>query len=380
MIYLDNAATTSVDPEVFDAMKPYFKEYYGNPGSLHAAGRKAYEAVEKARKQVADFIDADPSQIIFTSGGTEANNMVFHRVGGYSFKTALVSAGEHESVLKAAQNYYRCIKIPLLEAGWIDFQEFVDLLSKNDVGIVSVMHTNNETGMTNNVREIAKKCHEYEVPFHTDCVQAAGYCRISVEEIGCDFLSLSSHKIRGPKGLGALYVRNPGKFEAMISGGSMQEFGLRGGTENVPGIVGFGAACKLAAQNLLRQRQRIDYMSHYFFIQLFASLADNNVSDLFFANGNLLLGMQKTYSIGFKGISNEALLVLLDARGVCVSAGSACTASEHKASHVLTAMGISEEMANNSIRISFSPANTVKEVEKAAKIIGECVAALANSI
>ena len=373
MIYLDNAATTKVSDKVLKAMLPYLKESYGNAGSLHSLGRDSYNAVQRAREQVAKFINADPEQIIFTSGGTEANNMVFYRSNGYTDShVAIVSAGEHESVLKAAGRYYRRLIVPLRENGTANLEILQKLLSENHADIVSVMYANNEIGSINPVGFFAETCHEYGVPFHTDAVQAAGFIPLNVDEIGCDFMSISSHKIHGPKGVGALYVKNPHDFIPMICGGNTQEFGKRGGTENVAGIVGFGKACELAGESLKGSREYISLLSKTFLESLSKELRRFGVPS-FHINGLNKSSSSKTWNIRFDGISNETLLVMLDAHNICVSAGSACTSSDHKASHVLTAIGLSEEQANNSIRVSFSDTNTVEDVLRAAHTIAECV-------
>lgn len=372
-IYLDNAATTKISDEVFSAMEPYLKDEYGNAGSLHKIGRTAYNAVANARKQVASLINAEPSQIIFTSGGSEANNMAFYREDGRSNKVALVSAVEHDSVLGASDRYYNRVLIPVSYNG-ISISNLEKLLRehRNLVHIVSVMYTNNETGIRNPVKVVSEMCHREDVLFHTDCVQAVGYEKIDVNKIRCDFLSLSSHKIHGPKGVGALFVKNTDKLPAFIKGGNTQEFGKRGGTENVAGIVGFGKACELAEKHFDANVYYIDTLVKAFSNTLIACLCERNRLDKFFhVNGEY--DGTKILNLRFDGIPNETLLMMLDANGVCVSAGSACTASDHKASHVLTAMGYTEEQTNNSIRVSFSTMNSIDEVINAARIIANCV-------
>lgn len=380
MIYLDNAATTKISLKVYEEMLPYLQEEYGNPGSLHSLGRRANNAVAKARQQVADFINADPSQIIFTSGGTEANNMVFSLCSNTNY-SSLVSAGEHESVLKAGRNYsHVCNTIPLIETGSIDYQEFLNMINNQNYRLVSVMHTNNETGAVNPVRDICKVCYEYGILFHTDCVQAGGFSRLDVNKIGCDFMSISSHKIHGPKGVGALYVRDMSLIRPIILGGSLQEFGLRGGTENVAGIVGFGEACERSGEYLDDLVVYLHSLTETFFKTLLNALERYGLRNLFHVNGPPISEVRKTYSLRFDEIPNETLIVLLDAQGVCVSAGSACTASDHKASHVLTAMGLTEAQANNTIRVSFSLMNTTDEVMEAAKIIANSVRTIKTSV
>lgn len=375
MIYLDNAATTKISDEVLQEMMPFLTEQYGNAGTLYSLGRAAYNAINKARLRVAKFINADPSQIIFTSGGTEANNMVFFNETGYGGKCALVSEIEHDSVLNASKRYYDVVPIKVMPNGKIDIEMFARSMNEA-FSIVSIMHTNNETGVTNPIAEIGEICKRYNVPFHTDCVQAAGYHKLDVKEFNCDYLTISSHKIHGPKGVGALYVKDPEKLIPLIKGGKTQEFGLRGGTENVAAIVGFGKACALATKRLEHNRNYTQLLSETFFTALHTALDERAIRRIFHVNGETQYNPRKTYSIRFDGVSNETLLVMLDARGVCVSAGSACTASEHKASHVLKAIGLTDEQAENSIRVSFSGMNTLEEVKDGAKIITDCAAFL----
>ena len=384
MIYLDNAATTPIDPVVLDAMMPYLKDQFGNAGTLYRIGRQAKTAIEKARLQVAEFIGAKPEQVIFTSGGTESNNMVFNsascilRLMG---KTEMaVSTVEHDSVLKAAR---RACSDGGLSVNWIpvDKRGCVEVASLKSVigrktGLVSVMYMNNETGAENPVDEIGELCEEHGILFHTDCVQAAGCCNIDVERIGCDFLSLSSHKIHGPKGTGALFVRNPDGFDPLIIGGATQEFGLRGGTENVAGIVGFGAACQMMTEHLHEIDIHTSTLKQVFYNELTNRLDRNNLGHVMHVNGDLVIKHGKTINLRFEGVDAETLLILLDSRDIFVSAGSACRSNESEPSHVLTAMGLSAEDARNSIRVSFSKMSTEEEARIAAKEIAECVVVL----
>lgn len=384
MIYLDNASTTRIDKAVLDAMMPYLTEEFGNPGTLYELGRCAKDAVEKARAQVARFIGAEPENIIFTSGGTEANNMVFTSLldflKHYEKSHVITTSSEHVSVLHSARNF--CIKhgfglteIPPNKHGNIDVGSLKDFIS-DDTGLVSVMYMNNETGAENPIDEIGAICKEKGVVFHTDCVQAAGCCKIDVNRMNCDFLSLSSHKIHGPKGVGALYVRDISMISPMIRGGSSQEFGLRGGTENVAGIVGFGAACELMTEKLHEIDIHNSMLKQIFYNSLSEELKKIGLQDILHVNGDLVIKHGKTINIRFDDVDGETLLLMLDARGVCVSAGSACHSHESKPSHVLTAMGIAPDDARNSIRVSFSKMNTETEVRNAASIMANCVAAL----
>lgn len=252
MIYLDAAATTQIDRRVLESMMPYLTTQYGNAGTLYKFGRAANEALQSARAQVSRFVGADNGSIIFTSGGSESNNLVFHGAKEYLKRIGrthvLVSAVEHDSVLRAAESLtkegFDVGYIPVQGDGSVSLTTLEGLL-RPDTGLVSVMYVNNETGTVNPVCDIGSLCMKHGVLFHTDCVQAAGCHPINVVEIGCDFLSVSSHKIHGPKGVGALYVKDMATVAPLIHGGSEQEFGLRGGTENVAGIVGFGRACEI---------------------------------------------------------------------------------------------------------------------------------------
>lgn len=402
MIYLDNAATTKIDPRVLEAMMPYLTDEYGNAGTLYGLGRKSAEAIAKARQQVADLICAKPEQIIFTSGGSEANNMVFAGVKDYLMsigKTHIVTTEiEHDSVLNAVKNLCKtqyvvgdsCIK-PVFDVEYVSpfrnwyipYQQVIDCIDEvtdtgTVTGLVSVMHTNNETGLKNLwIEDIGKACRERGVLFHTDCVQAAGCSELNVDDICCDFMSLSSHKIHGAKGVGALYVRDKSVMSPIIFGGSSQEFGLRGGTENVAGIVGFGAACEILRLNQKKDIKYIAELMQLLYDSIQKHLTKCGLEKILHINGGDDVGNHgKTINMRFDNVDGETLLLMLDARGVCVSAGSACRSHESKPSHVLLAMGIDQEDARNSIRFSLSRMNTKEEVQEAAKIIADCVCML----
>lgn len=384
MIYLDNASTTKIDPSVLDAMMPFLTDEYGNPGTIYGLGRRAKEAVERARAQVAKFIGAKPEQIIFTSGGTEANNMVFSSLLSFleqSEKTHVITtSSDHVSVLDSARNL--CIKrgfdlteLQVNHQGCVELGNIKSELREN-TGLVSIMYMNNETGSENPVEEIGAMCRERGILFHSDCVQAAGCCKLDVEKMNCDFLSLSSHKIHGPKGVGALYVRDISLITPMIRGGSAQEFGMRGGTENVAGIVGFGAACELMNERLHEIDVYNSMLKQIFYNVLEESLKAQGLQNVLHVNGDLIIKHGKTINIRFDDVDGETLLLMLDAKGIYVSAGSACHSHESKPSHVLLAMGIDPEDARNSIRVSFSKMNTEAEVKYAAGVIANCVATL----
>lgn len=376
MIYLDNAATTKVSPSVSKAVYPYLTECYGNAGSMYELGRISAEAIQVARNRVADFIGAKPKQIIFTSGGSEANNLV---LSGMAPSLKLSGQGivstkiEHHSILRTLEG--------LINRGEIDLVRFLKCgvsgklnpktLNENleNIGLVSVMYVNNETGIKNDVKELAKIAHKNNVLFHTDCVQAAGFHPINVDELGCDFLSISSHKIHGFKGMGALYVRNFDYLEPLIYGGREQEFGYRGGTENVAGIVGFGEACESARIHLKENREHIDNVVRCFITALYKE----GIQDYQILSP---LSDTKIVSVLFKNVDAQSLVAALDSQGVCISAGSACRSQETEPSHVLLDLGLSNLQARMVVRYSFSEYNTEDEALEAAKITADCVSVI----
>jgi len=380
VIYLDNAATTQIDPEVLEAMMPYLTNEYGNPGSLYSHGRKAREAVENARRQVAAFLNAEPEQIIFTSGGTEANNMVFaitqHLLEKSGRKRVAFTAIEHDSVIKAARRMkikhgFDVTKIPVNTAGSASHMALSDYYINDSMGLISMMFSNNEIGVFNLVHMISEKCNEHGILFHTDCVQAAGYNVLDVKRIGCDFLTISSHKIHGPKGVGALFVKNPRDVEPMILGGANQEFGLRGGTENVAGIVGFGKACEISKRNHSEIVTKIVDLRCEFVCEFMNRMKTHGIDNRVSINGDVYSG--KTINLRVDGIEAETLLLMLDGLGICISSGSACNSRESVPSHVLKAIGLSDEQAASSFRISFSKMNTEEDVKTAAQTIADCI-------
>lgn len=400
MIYLDNAATTQISPAVLEAMMPYLKDVYANPGTIYGFGRQAADAISKARKQVADFIGAKPEQIIFTSGGTEANNLAIkgckNHLTKINKKHIVTSPTEHDSVLRAIEslcnplccNDKKCIKpefytsfLPVDKRGHIQVDELEHMsYTYDDIGLVSVMYANNEIGVLNNVASVGRICREKHILFHTDCVQAAGSVALDVTKIGCDFMSISSHKIHGVKGVGALYVRDKQYLSPIINGGLVQEFGLRGGTENVAGIVGFGKACELAGKGIEDYSRTVISFKKHFCEILKDRLADEHMETDVSINGLLPKYPGKTLSLTFKNVDAETLVLMMGAKGVCISAGSACTSHESNPSHVLKAIGLSDDEARSTVRISFSEFNTVYEVERGAKLLAGCVKTLRGII
>lgn len=384
MIYLDNAATTQIDPLVVEAMMPYLTEQFGNPGSLYKLGRDAKVAVEKARAQVARLMGAKPEQIIFTSGATEANNMVFEITRPFlerAGKTHVVTSQiEHKSVLKSVQRLVDKHNFDAtfggLSRSMSNLPESISESITPKTGLVSIMYANNEIGHAFDVRLIGKLCKKHDVLFHTDCVQAASCRPINVERIGCDFATISSHKIHGPKGVGALFVKNPDMWDPMILGGDDQEFGLRGGTENVASIVGFGRACELVMQHqTLAEQDRLESMKTTFISSFDIRLNQYGLGNVWMVNGCSRTAT-KTISFWVDGVDAESLILMADNAGVCISAGSACNSRLNTPSHVLTSIGLTPDQARSSFRVSFSRMNTVEEVAKAAEIIADCIATL----
>ena len=375
MIYLDNAATTQIHPKVLKTMLPFLREQYGNAGTKYRLGRDAADGIRRAREHVAQFLNCEPEQIIFTSGGTEANNLAL--AGSYDHLvsigkgTIMSSLEEHDSVLKTldylAEKRGATILYRHIHNDGIPTPE-----SLQNVGLASFMYVNNETGDETDVETIGYYCRQLGVLFHTDCTQAAASKRLDVNQIGCDLLTISSHKIFGPKGIGALYVRDKSKLSPILHGGSGQEFGVRAGTENVAAILGFAEACDII-------RYETDYtaagklMSH-FLKHLHTILESKGLSDHMKINSDGCA--QSIVNIGFEGIDAETLLYALDNRGVCVSAGAACSSGESKPSHVLLAKGISPELARSSIRISLSALSRFEDVMRAAEIIADTVESL----
>lgn len=384
MIYLDNAATTEVSTLVLEEMMPYLTGEYGNPGALYQMGRKAHLAVKCARERVADFIGASPEQIIFTSGGSEANNIVIRRTRNYleavDKNVVLTSSVEHDSVLNSLYGL-PSLKIKVDSLGVVHADDVEKTLNEHpDIGLVSIMYVNNETGSMNPVDRIGKICAEHGVLFHTDCVQAAGCQPINVKKIGCDFLSLSSHKIHGIKGVGALFVKNKELLTPQIYGGAHQEFGLRSGTENVAGIVGFGKACERAGYGQGRFLETVSLYKREFYDCLLDELHKHNLEKIVHINGESITSKGKTLNLRFDGVDAETLLLMLDSKGVCISAGSACRSHESQPSHVLTAMGLTDEQARDSVRISFSDFNNKSDITTAAYIMSECIRSLSSEL
>jgi cysteine desulfurase len=359
--YFDNNATTRVAPEVVAAMLPFLSEQYGNPSSAYTFGRSVSSEVNQAREKVAALIQADPREIIFTSCGTESNNSAIHSalVTQPGKRHVVTTAVEHSANIKFGEYLqkrgYEVTFLPVEGDGSLDLH----LLEKSirpDTAIVSVMWANNETGVIFPIEEIAAICRSKGVLCHTDAVQTPGKLKINVAELGVDFLSLSAHKLHAPKGIGLLYVKRRVKYQPYIIGGS-QEQGRRGGTENVANIVAFGRAAELAMASLTDENTRIRALRDRLEKTLLKTIPDT------FCNGNREARLPNTTNLAFDFVEAEAILLLLDQAGICVSSGSACTTGSLDPSHVLTAMGLSAARARGSVRFSLGIYNTAEEVD-----------------
>ena len=376
-VYADNAATTAMSQVAIDAMVPYFNKVYGNPSSLHSVGQEAKEALESARETVARCLGCEPREILFTSGGSEADNQAIisaARFGARKNKKHIIStAFEHHAVLHTLQKLekegFEVTYLDVSKGHNITAQQVADAI-REDTCLVTVMYANNEIGSILPISEIGAICKKAGVLFHTDAVQAVGHLHINVKEQNIDMLSLSGHKFHGPKGVGALYVRRGIPLVNIIDGGA-QERGKRAGTENIPAICGMAAAMKDACDHIDENMPKVAAMRD----KLIEGLSKIPHSAL---NGDAVNRLPGNVSFCFEGIEGEALLLLLDMKGVCGSSGSACTSGSLDPSHVLLAIGRVHDVAHGSLRLSLSEYNTDEEVEHILKVVPEVVGYLRN--
>jgi cysteine desulfurase len=373
-VYMDNHATTQVDPRVLEAMLPYFTEKYGNAASRnHEFGWKAEEAVENARGQIARLINASPKEIIFTSGATESDNLALkgvaelHRVKGNHIVT---QATEHKAVLDVCKrlesNGFEITYLPVAKDGLINLDDLRRAITPKTI-LISIMYANNEIGVVQSIAEIGKIAKQAGVLFHTDAVQAIGKISVDVERDGIDLLSISAHKLYGPKGVGALYVRRKSpraQLAPMIDGGG-HERGLRSGTLNVPGIVGLGKACELCAKEMAEESARMAALRDELKDAILSRLEDVTI------NGSLDHRLPNNLNLSFAGVEGDALLMGIN--DVAVSSGSACTSATLEPSHVLSALGVPEELAHSSIRFGLGRFNTAEDVDYVAARVVETV-------
>ena len=362
IVYTDNNATTKVADEVIKEMLPYFGELYGNPSSMHTFGDQVGKKVKEARQRVADFINADPDEIVFTSCGTESDNAAINAaIKAFPEKKHIITSNvEHPAI----NNFYKHLQktmgyevtfVPVDKKGLLDLDLLYKSMSDN-TAIVSLMWANNETGVLFPIEEIAKKANEKGILFHTDAVQAMGKIPIDVKKTGVDMLSFSGHKIHAPKGIGVLYVKKGFKFSPFLIGGH-QEKGRRGGTENTVSIIGLGKACELAKENLTIMNTRVRELRDYLQTQLLEKIPGSSV------NGDIEQRLPNTLYIGFDAVEGESILLMLDREGICASSGSACTSGSLDPSHVLMAMKVPFKSAHGSIRFSLSHYNTKEEMD-----------------
>ncbi len=362
-IYLDHNATTPVDPEVADIMSRYFVKEFGNASSVHNFGRNAKVALENAREQIAEFINCEPAELYFTSGGTESDNIAVLGTT-YQYKKRknhlIVGSTEHHAVFEPAEFLHQKENwdldfLPVNTAGFCTANELEELIT-DKTALVSVMHANNETGTIQDIKTLAQIANSQKVLFHTDAVQSIGKITVDVKELGVDMLSLTAHKIYGPKGIGALFIRQGVKIAPLFYGGS-HEKKRRPGTENVAGAVGLARALEIAGKKMEQDHKKLSELSDYFIDKVSSAIPDVAF------NGSREKRIPQTVNLSFVGIEGESILLSLDLEGIACSSGSACTSGSTEPSHVLTAMGKPKIEAQGAIRISLGRSTTVEQLD-----------------
>jgi cysteine desulfurase len=371
-IYMDHSATTPVAPEVLEAMLPYFSEKFGNASSLHSFGLEAKEALEAAREKVAKLLGARPEEVIFTSGGTESDNLALKGIAYRNRekgKHIITTAIEHPAVLEVCRKLetegFEVTYLPVTAEGLVDTAVLAEAIRKDTI-LISVMHANNEIGTIQPLEEIGRLAAERDIHFHTDAVQTAGKIPTSVDGLGVDLLSISAHKLYGPKGVGALYIRKGTRIENILQGGG-HERGLRSGTENVSGIVGLGRAAELSRETMAQEAERLARLR-----DRLAGRVLKNVKDAWI-NGSMTKRLPSNLNFGFKYVEGESLLLFLDSKGIAVSTGSACSSHKLEPSHVLRALGLKPEECHGSLRITMGRSNTEEDADFVAQSIAEAV-------
>ncbi|MEY8000159.1 cysteine desulfurase NifS [Clostridium sp. Mt-5] len=370
-IYMDYAATTFVKPEVLKEMMPYFTGYFGNPSSVYYISRKTKMAIDKARKCISKVINANKDEIFFTSGGSEADNWAIKGIAMANEKRGkhiITTEIEHHAVINTCnyleQHGFKITYLPVDKFGMVNLQELDEAITEDTV-LVSVMFANNEIGTIEPIKEIGELCKKKGVLFHTDAVQAVGNVPIDVQNMNIDLLSMAAHKFYGPKGMGALYVKRGVKIDSLIHGGS-QERGRRAGTENIAGIVGMGKALEIAAQNMNKESKRLIYLRDKL-IDGLLNIPDTSL------NGHEINRLPGNVNVTFDFADGEIIVMALDDIGICVSTGSACSAGAIEPSHVLTAIGLSENGAKSSIRLTLGAKTTEDDVDYVVKTLGDIV-------
>ena len=372
MIYLDHSATSPVDPEVFEAIKPYFTDSFGNASTLYSLGRDGRRAMESAREEVASIIGAETKEIIFTSGGTESDNIAIKGIA-YKLKNKgnhiITSDIEHPAVDETCKylekNGFTVTYLPVYEDGIVKLSDLEEAITDKTI-LITIMHANNEIGTIQPIKEIGAVAKEKGIIFHTDAVQTVGKIPVDVNGLNVDLLSLSSHKLYGPKGVGALYVRKGVRLEPIMHGGG-HERGIRPGTENVPGVVGLGKACKIAKENLESDAQLLTRLRD----RLIDTVLEQNEDS--YINGHRTNRLPNNANFRFTGIEGESLILHLDSKGIAASTGSACSSTKLEASHVLMAIGLKEVEAHGSLRISLGHENTEEDIDYTIIAIKEVV-------
>ena len=375
--YFDNAATTRVRDEIVKKMIPYYCIEYGNPSSIYTLGRSSKRAIEKAREQIANLIGAESKEIYFTSGGSESDNTALNGIANLKKKNGkhiITSRIEHPAILetckKLEEDGYKISYLNVDENGLINLGELANIINDETI-LISIMFANNEIGTIQQIEKIAQIAHSKDIIFHTDAVQAVGNIKIDVKKMGIDMLSLSSHKIYGPKGVGALYVKNGIDFERFINGGH-QEKNKRAGTENVAGIVGFGEAGEIISRNLDKHIVHLRELRDYYLEEVSSKIKNIKI------NGSLENRLPGNANISFEGINGGDLLLELDNKGICASSASACSSSSSLPSHVLTAIGVEKRFINGALRTTFGAYNTKDEVDYLVNALIETVTKLRN--
>ncbi len=374
-IYLDYAATTPTHPEVVKTMLPYFTDAFGNPSSIHSYGQEAKGAIEEARVKVADLIGARNEEIIFTSGGTEADNFALKGVAYANENRGnhiITSSIEHHAVIETCKflerRGFRVIYLPVDEYGLVDPDDVEKAITDKTI-LISVMQANNEMGTVQPIAEIGRIAKEAGIYFHTDAVQTVGHIPVDVNELGVDLLSMSAHKFYGPNGVGALYIRKGTKLTPFMHGGE-QERRRRASTENVPGIVGFGKAVELTQQEMSREAKRLTYLRD----QLIKGLLER--IDHIRLNGHPTMRLPNNVNVSVDFVEGESMLLNLDLEGICASTGSACSSSSLEPSHVLLALGLSPEQAHGSLRFSLGKWTSEEEIGRVLEVLPPIVAKL----
>ncbi len=377
IIYFDNSATTKVRKEVLDKMFPYFMLEYGNPSSLYKLGRTARVAVEEARRNVANLINCDKNEIYFTSGGTESDNTALKGIMNLdknNGKHLITTKIEHPAILNTCrtleENGFKVTYLNVDKEGVINIEELNNSITEETV-LISIMFANNEIGSIQPIEEIGKIAKKRGIIFHTDAVQACGNIDIDVKKLNIDMLSLSGHKIGAPKGIGALYVNKNIEFKNLIDGGH-QEKDKRAGTENVPGMVGLGEACRLAKNDMKNHINKLKTLRDYYFEKIKENILDVKI------NGSIEHRLPGNANTSFKGINGGELLMKLDEKGICASAGSACSSGSSMPSHVLTAIGLTSEYLEGTLRVTFGDENTKEDVDYLVESLVEIIHNIEN--